>query len=185
MRHLKLIASLLALVAGAVSVAAQNSFVAVAPMQFRGPMPVVEVKLNGQGPFVFAIDTGGGLQADIDTSVAVRLKLQPTGQVLMGDPSGHNDRTLETTRLDTIAFGGAEFRNVTALIRPHRITADYPAVDGILGFALFADYLLTLDYPAMQVRLARGDLPAANGADILAFEIENRVPVIEVAIGKW
>jgi hypothetical protein len=37
----------------------------------------------------------------------------------------------------------------------------------------------------MQVRLARGDLPAANGADILSFEIEHRVPVIELAIGKW
>ncbi|HKP37067.1 MAG TPA: aspartyl protease family protein [Pyrinomonadaceae bacterium] len=185
MRYFKLIAGLLALLACAVSVAAQSSFVAVAPMQFRGPMPVVEVKLNGQGPFVFAIDTGGGLQADIDTSVAVRLNLQPTGRVLMGDPSGNNDRALETTRLDSISIGGAEFRNVTALIRPHRITADYPAVDGILGFALFTDYLLTLDYPAMQVRLARGDLPAANGADILTFEIENRVPVIEVAIGKW
>src|SRR5207253_4951951 len=65
-----------------------------------------------------------------------------------------------------------------------RITQNYPAVDGILGFALFTDYLLTLDYPAMQVRLAHGNLPVANGADILSFETENRIPVIEVAIGK-
>ena len=184
MRNLKLIAGLVALLACAVSVAAQNS-VATVPMQFRGPMPVVEVKLNGQGPFVFAIDTGGGLQADIDPSIAERLRLAPHGKVLMGDPSGLNDRALETTRIDSITFGGAEFRNVTALIRPQRITADYPAVDGILGFALFTDYLLTLDYPAMQVRLARGNLPVANGADILSFELEHRVPVIELAIGKW
>ena len=65
-----------------------------------------------------------------------------------------------------------------------RITKDYPEVDGFLGFALFTEYLLTLDYPAMQVRLARGALPKANGADILPFEIENRIPVIEVAVGK-
>jgi hypothetical protein len=49
---------------------------------------------------------------------------------------------------------------------------------------LFTEYLLTLDYPAMQVRLSRGNLPAANGADILSFEIENRIPVIEVVVGK-
>lgn len=169
----------------AASVAAQNSLVAVAPMQFRGPMPVVEVKLNGQGPFVFAIDTGGGLQADIDTSIAERLRLVPNGKVIIGDPSRQNDRTLDTTLINSIAFGGAEFRNVTALIRPQKMTADYPAVDGILGFALFTDYLLTLDYPGMQVRLARGNLPVANGADILSFELEQRIPVIEVAIGKW
>jgi hypothetical protein len=185
MRNFKgLMASIALLVACIVSVAAQNRSVAVAPMHFRGLMPVIEVKLNGQGPFVFAIDTGGGMQADIDPSVATQLKLEPHGTVLSGDPSLQNDRRLEITRIDSLTFGGAEFRHVTALIRPQRITKDYPAVDGILGFALFTDYLLTLDYPAMQVRLAKGSLPVANGSDILTFEIENRVPVIEVAIGK-
>jgi hypothetical protein len=170
--------------AGVVSVAAQNRTVTVAPMQFRGLMPVIEVKLNGQGPFFFAIDTGGGMQADIDPAVATQLNLQPTGKVLIGDPSRQNDREMELTSIASLTFGGAEFRNVTALIRAQRITKDYPEVDGFLGFALFTEYLLTLDYPAMQVRLARGALPKANGADILPFEIENRIPVIEVAVGK-
>lgn len=185
MRNFRVVFVSVALVfACAASVTAQNSSVAIAPMQFRGLMPVIEVKINGQGPFAFTIDTGAGMQADIDTSVATQLKLVSNGKVITGDPSGQNDRVVETARIDTIAFGGAEFRNVTAVIRPQRITRDYPNVDGILGFALFTDYLLTLDYPAMQVRLARGALPVANGADILSFEIENRRPVIEVAIGK-
>lgn len=167
-----------------VSVPAQNRSVAVAPMQFRGLMPVIEAKLNGQGPFFFAIDTGGGLQADIDPSIATQLNLLPIGKVRIGDPSRQNDRELEVTSIASLTFGGAEFRNVTALVRTQRITKDYPEIDGMLGFALFTEYLLTLDYPAMQVRLARGALPAANGADILNLEIENRVPVIEVAVGK-
>jgi len=41
--------------------------------------------------------------------------------------------------IESIAIGKAEFRNVTAVVRPQRITKDYPAVDGILGFALFTD----------------------------------------------
>ena len=185
MRNLRVVFGSVALCfACTVCVPAQNSSVAIAPMQFRGLMPVVEVKINGQGPFAFTIDTGAGMQADIDTSVAAQLKLVPNGKVLTGDPSGQNDREVATASIDSIAFGGAEFRNVTAVIRPQRITRDYPAVDGILGFALFTDYLLTLDYPAMQVRLARGALPVANGADVLSFEIENRRPVIEVAIGN-
>jgi hypothetical protein len=110
--------------------------------------------------------------------------------VLNGDPSGQNDREVSTATIDSITFGGGsgpggvEFRNVTAVVRPHRITKDYPDVDGILGFALFTDYLLTLDYPAMQVKLFSGGLPSANRSDILNFEIENRIPVIELAIGK-
>lgn len=166
------------------SAAAQNSKAIVAPMQFRGMMPVVEVKLNGQGPFAFAIDTGAGMQADIDTAVAARLNLRPTGRAINGDPSGENDREVHLAAIDSIAFGGTEFRNVTAIVRPQKITKDYPDVDGILGFELFTEYLLTLDYPAMQVRLARGALPAADGAEIISFEIENRIPVIEVAIGR-
>lgn len=168
-------------------------------MQMRGWMPVVDVKLNGQGPFSFLIDTGSGMQADVDTSVAERLGLRPSGVAINGDPSGENDREVATVTIDSIMIGGAvakgtrarrtgdgvgEFRNVTAIVRPHKITKDYPDVDGILGFALFSDYLLTLDYPAMQVRLARGALPPANGADILNLEIENRVPIVELAIGK-
>ena len=185
MRHSNfLVWSTLLLITCGASVPAQNSTVTVTPMQIRGLMPVVEAKLNGQGPFAFMIDTGAGMQADIDTSVAERLNLQPNGRAINGDPSGENDREVETTTIDSITLGGAEFRNVTAVVRRQRITKDYPDIDGILGFALFEDYLLTLDYRAMQVRLGPGTLPPANGADILNFEIENRIPVIEVAIGK-
>ena len=168
----------------AVSAAAENPGVGAAPMSMRGLMPVVEVKLNGQGPFAFMIDTGAGMQADIDTSVVEKLGLQITGTAINGDPSGENDRQVEIATIDSIELGGINFGNVMAVVRPQRITRDYPDVDGILGFALFTDYLLTLDYPAMQVRLARGTLPAANGADVLNFELENRVPVIEIALGK-
>jgi aspartyl protease len=169
---------------------AQNSTVA-APLQMRGLMPVVEVTLNGQGPFFFMIDTGAGMQADVDVSVAQRLNLRANGRVLSGDPSGVNDREVSTAMIDSVKIGpvgqartGVEFRNVMAVVRQHRITKDYPDVDGILGFALFTEYLLTLDYPSMELRLSRGALPSANRTDILNFEIENRIPVIELGIGK-
>src|SRR5215813_2511265 len=93
----------------ATSIAAQSSPVAVAPMQFRGGMPVIEVKLNRQGPFVFAIDTGAGMQADIDPSIAEQLKLEPVGKIRTGDPSGQNNQDLEATRIATLEFGAQSF----------------------------------------------------------------------------
>ena len=185
MRQLALATLLLFVYASAAR--AQDTTAAVMPLQMRGLMPVVEVTVNGQGPFFFMIDTGAGMQADIDVSVAQRLNLRANGRVLSGDPSGVNDREVATATIDSIKIGsnrGVEFRDVNAVVRAHRITKDYPDVDGILGFALFTDYLLTLDYPAMQVRLSRGVLSPANRNDILNFEIENRIPVIELAIGK-
>src|SRR5436309_13759706 len=128
MRNRKVVTSSIFLVlVCAGSITAQNSVV-LAPMQMRGWMPVVEVKLNGRGPFAFMIDTGAGMQADIDVSVAQRLNLRANGRVLNGDPSGENDREVLTAKIDSLTVGrgerdggSVEFRNVTVIVRPHRI----------------------------------------------------------------
>lgn len=173
--------SILILLVCGVSVAAQN--LTTVQIQFRGVAPAIEIKINGQGPFIFSIDTGGGMQADIDTALAEKLKLPKNGTVRGGDPSGRNVREFETVSVDSIAVGEVVFRNITAMTREQRLTPNYPKVDGVLGFALFTDYLLTLDYPGKQVRLSRGDLPAANGADVLTFESPRRIPVVDITIG--
>lgn len=170
--------------AWAVPGSAQGSSVADVPMLFRGPQPAVEVTINGKGPYLFAIDTGAGLQADIDSALVDQLKLKTNGRVGVGDPSGQNARELDTVQVDSIAFGGVEFRSITAVARDQRITPNLPKVDGTLGFSLFAEYLLTLDYPGKRVRLDRGELANANGSDILSFEMPHRVPVVEMGIGN-
>lgn len=153
------------------------------PMLFRGPMPAVEVMVNGQGPFLFAIDTGAAGQARVDTSLVERLKLKTVGQVQAGDGSGNGARSLDLVELDTVAFGGAEFRKVRAASRDYNGSPNLPRVDGILGFGLFEDYLLTLDFPAKRVRLERGELPRADGAGVLSFESPRGVPVVELGVG--
>ena len=47
-----------------------------------------------------------------------------------------------------------------------------------------ADYLLTLDFPKKRVRLERGELPAADGAQVLDFESRDGVPFMDVSVGK-
>ncbi|HEX8187685.1 MAG TPA: aspartyl protease family protein [Pyrinomonadaceae bacterium] len=153
------------------------------PMLFRGPMPAVEVMVNGQGPFLFAIDTGGGGQARVDSSLVERLKLPVVGQVRAGDGSGNSVRSVNLVELDTLALGGVEFRKVRAGSRDYNASPNLPRVDGILGFGLFADYLLTLDFPAKRVRLERGGLPRADGAEVLSFESTRGVPVVELGVG--
>jgi hypothetical protein len=58
-----------------------------------------------------------------------------------------------------------------------------PKIDGILGFNLFSEYLLTLDFPSKRVRLERGELPKADGADVLDFESPRGVPLVELNVG--
>lgn len=158
--------------------------VADVPMLFRGAMPAVEVMVNGQGPFLFAIDTGGQGMARVDSSLAEKLKLKAVGTVQASDGSGRNARTMDVVQLDSIAFGGVQFKDVRAGSRDYNTAPGLPHIDGILGFNLFADYLLTLDFPARRVRLGRGELPAPDGAQILRFENPNGVPVVEIAVGS-
>jgi len=181
----KIIISLVFLIfAYAIAISGQGSTVADVPMLSRGPQPAIEVMINGNGPFLFAIDTGAGLQADIDPTLVAQLKLQTNGKVQAGDASGRNAREFDTVLISSIGLGGAEFRNVTAIAREQRTLPNYPKVDGTLGFSLFTEYLFTLDYPGKRVRLERGEL-AANDSDTLSFEMPHGIPVVELAIGNF
>jgi hypothetical protein len=175
---------ILILLACAWRTAAQYSPTTTVPMTFRGSMPTVEAMINGKGPFHFTIDTGAQMKAVVDPAIITRLKLQPNDQIRAGDPSGRNERAFETVLLDSLSLGKVEFRNVTVVSAEPRLGPNAPEVDGVLGFSLFSEYLLTLDYPGKQLRLSRGELPAANGTDILSFENSHVIPVIEVSIGN-
>jgi hypothetical protein len=162
---------------------AQGSNSTTVPMTFQGPMPVVEVMINGKGPFHFTIDTGAQMQASVDSSIISQLNLKPNGQVRGGDPSGRNLIVFDTVLLDSLSLGGVMFRDVTAISRQPRTGPALPGVNGILGFGLFTDYLLTLNYPGKQLKLARGELSLANGANILSFENSHVIPIVELSIG--
>lgn len=153
------------------------------PMVFRGSLPAVEVMVNGQGPFLFTIDTGARGMARVDSSLVVKLNLQPVGKMRVGDGSG-STTTMDVVRLDSIAFGGVQFNNVRAPSRDYNTSSRLPKIDGILGFDLFAEYLLTLDFPAKRVRLERGELPQPDGAELLSYESSNGTPVVELGIGS-
>lgn len=163
---------------------AQTKDVVELTMQFRGAMPAVEVMVNGKGPFLFAIDTGAQGMARADSSLVERLGLKTNGQVQASDGSGQNTRTLATVEFDSLIVGGIKFDKMTVITRNYNTSPNLPKIDGILGFDLFADYLLTLDYPAKKVRLTRGMLPAANAENILNYDASRATPTIEMQIGK-
>jgi hypothetical protein len=56
-------------------------------------------------------------------------------------------------------------------------------VDGILGLNLFTDYLVTLDFPAKKLRLDKGELSKADGAEILDYKNEAGVAQVELGVG--
>jgi predicted aspartyl protease len=156
--------------------------VVTVPMILRGPLPAVEVMVNGQGPFVFTIDTGAMGMARADSSLVERLKLPIVGRMRARDGSGRS-RPVDVVRLDSLAIGGIRFSNVSAPTRDYNASPNSPKVDGILGFDLFSEYLLTLDFPGKRVRIERGRLPEPNGAEVLGYENATGTPIVEMFVG--
>lgn len=152
---------------------------AVEVPMLEGPLAVVEVRIDGQGPFRFGIDTGAAGGGRVDRKVMERLKLAVVGQAMAGDPSGKNRRSVDIVRIGKLSVGGASFRDV------HATAGDYSAlgVDGILGVGLFSEHLLTLDYPRRKVRIERGELPPADGRRILGFEAPLGIPTVKLRVG--
>jgi len=115
-------------------------------------LPVVDVMINGRGPFRFAIETGAGFVA-----------LSPTLAETAGLKQDATSGGLPSYLIDSITFGGASFQGVRAEAIPRGGTG----VDGLLGLPFFRDVLLTIDYPARRVRISRDTLPAADGQSII------------------
>jgi predicted aspartyl protease len=153
------------------------------PMQTGDGMPTVEVMINGQGPFIFGFDTGAQAGPRIDGSLVQKLNLKSTGQVQATDPSRRNVQTSETYKLESISVGNLRLTDVTVASREFKNSPRPMKVDGILGLNLFADYLVTLDFPGKKLVFAKGELPKADGAEILDYKNEAGIAQIELTVG--
>jgi hypothetical protein len=154
------------------------------PLQVGEGMPTLEVMVNGQGPFVFGFDTGAQAGPRIDVSLVEKLKLKATGQVQAIDPSGRNPQSSETFKLDSISIGTLQIAGVTVASRNYKNSPRPLKVDGIVGLDVFAEYLVTLDFPAKKLRLEKGNLPAADGRDVLDYRNEAGIAQVELSVGE-
>ncbi len=155
-----------------------------AEMKMRGPMPAVEVMVNGQGPFLFAIDTGGSGTARFDSSLVEKLKLETVGETRGSDGTGRGATAMALVKAASLKFGALELRDVVAASRNYNTAPNFPHIDGILGFGFFQDVLMTLDYVGKRVLVEAGSLPAPDGREVLAFEAPRGIPVIELRVGN-
>ena len=140
----------------------------VVPMAEPGRQPLVEAKINGSGPFKFFLDTGAH-DAVLNPDLVDDLKLPVTGSRRIGDPAEPEGISARTLRIDRLTIGGASFSGVTAVTWEGAGNFTPEGVKGVLGLSLFADLLLTIDYPKRELRIARGELSASEPG-VVAYE---------------
>ena len=119
----------------------------------RASRPVVQVMLNGRGPYRLGVETGSPVTR-LTSAVVDSLQLKRAGE-LDGDV---------LVQLDSLRIG-------EALIRDLQVAGgdavSQLGLDGVLGLDAYADLLLTVDYPNSRLVLSRGRLPAPDGREVL------------------
>lgn len=144
--------------------------------------PFVMVKVNGKGPFRFVIDTGTGAQAFVTPTLAEQLGLPTSGQVHLSDPSQQRAQSVPLVQIQTLQVAGVEFNNVQAVV--HSLGSGDGYYEGLLGFPLFRDFLLTLDFPNRRITLASGALKPDGAHSVLPFRTLQGLPIVSLSVGK-
>jgi hypothetical protein len=152
------------------------------PIVALTPNPILEVRVNGKGPYRFMLDTGGQGHARADAALVASLSLPVVGQARGGDGGG-NTVSMDVVRFETLEIGGAVFRNIEAASRDYNRMGGAARIDGVLGLQLFANHLLTIDYPGRRVHIRSGALPEADGGRILEFDGARGTVSLPVQVG--
>jgi hypothetical protein len=136
----------------------------------------VEARVNGQGPFRFAVDTGASGIGRADASLVARLGLAITGSGETSDAVA--SAKVGTVRLASLALGGLVRGDVEVITRDYSgKMAPEARFVGILGRAFFEDGLLVIDYPRRMLTFTRGPGLTPGQPGVLGYTRAFRVPV--------
>ena len=154
------------------------------PIKIMKGLPYMDVGLDGKDPYLFGFDTGFGAAMEMDSVLAAGLGVLVSGQTEIGDGSGRNSRILQTGILPRLQIGDRVFENIEVILRNRRSLPGMEKVSGILGMALFTDYSITLDYPALLFRFDKTPLPVADQSTVFHYNpVGGGVPQIDLKVG--
>jgi hypothetical protein len=160
----------------------------VLPAQPIGNYLLIEAKWDRNGPYHFLVDTGSSVTL-VTPALARRypgknalVDLPPRVRVAAADGTPTELPSAVIRRID---LGDARFEDVPVLVYDCATLSAHLGVkiDGLLGFPLFRETLLTLDYPGSRIVLQPLHSLAMAPGTIIAFDDSNKTPLIHLHLG--
>ena len=156
---------------------------------------VVENQWGDGRTYRFIVDTGSTISyvsTDLARRFAVKEKKGAAPRLVVVRSASGEEIKLEAITLRQLTLGVSLFERVPALIYDFTDLSGHLGVpiDGIIGFAVFKNALLTLDYPGSRLVLAPNPTaitpPAKPGprASTLIFNNQHGTPLIPVQMGN-
>src|SRR5215831_19112568 len=165
------------------SLMAQSPRVIEAPFEFYRNQVIVQVKINGKGPFSMLLDTGTDPSAiDLATAPEVGLKLPERGHAVSGGGTSSNPGY--ETKLSTVTLGDLTAGNVAAIaLDLSKLSAELARpVHGVLGHSLLNGRTVQIDYPKHVIRFydrpilaSIGKQPPSPNRTVLHFRYDDKI----------
>ncbi len=156
------------------------------PYVLDGSKPIVNVMLNGKGPFPFVVDTGGHFILTADTARRVGL----TGYGASSSVNEGNVTKVGFTHVRLLQIGGVAIHNQVAEINPYGFAklerGPRPPKAGWLGLEFFERFAVTFN-PATRVMTLRPlarQRPVPQGART-ALVFDEDAPLARCTIGPY
>lgn len=159
------------------------------PAELVGNLLVLEAPGDRSGPRRFLVDTGSSV-----TLVTPEIARRSPGRVPAAAGAaplrvkGAEGAVVELPRASLLRLdlGAARFEDVDVVVHDCAAISAHLGrrIDGILGFPLFREVLLTLDYPGRRVTLRPAEAGARPGTGTaVPFDDARKVPLVSVGIG--
>jgi predicted aspartyl protease len=123
-----------------------------APIPLRKALNLIfaDVKINGKGPYNFVVDTGAS-QTALSEKLARDLGLKVITSTVLHGVGGSGKANSNIYRIDQLQIGDVSVGDLPAG------TFDDPVIsqiaDGIIGTAMLADFIVTINYPDGRIEL--------------------------------
>jgi len=150
-------------------------------IDLNSPRPIVELSINGEGPFPFVFDTGAD-ELFIQKSLVDKLALEKTGTGRIGSPLGEGfDADLVT--IDQLSVGGATLHSVEAFVNTLPPQALGGEVWGVIGPYAFKDYgRVSFDFKNKQLEIG-GAVTESDKSTWIEFGKDAPLLDAELSIG--
>jgi hypothetical protein len=158
------------------------------PAQTLGNFLLLETRWDRTATYRFLIDTGSSVTL-VSPTIARRYAAKnappPDAPRVRVQSAEGNVAELPATTLERLAFGDVRFEDVPVLIYDCAPLSAHLGVkiDGVLGFPLFRETLLTLDYPQSRVIVRRLHTDTLVPGTAIPLDDSNKTPLVRVHVG--
>jgi predicted aspartyl protease len=158
------------------------------PAEMSNHAMYVNVMVNGRGPYRMFVDTGCSvtvISPELAAAVGA-ISATPDANPVVAINALGDSTDIHPVLLKSIDVGGVAFEGVTACVANtfDRLSQiDGRRVDGMLGFPLFSDLYLALDFPNKRILLSNTwpeDVPPIRTA--LPMTEHDGVPFVQIKI---